>query len=120
MSAQYHFDVFGPDFRSLALVHTESGQYDWVDFEVSFFPRSGVVAARVVLREAADSSLYYVNVDGALDIRTEMQEWLKDSGYSISIPCDYRSDDSKSATLREAQAIRDRFLAGDYAPLDAL
>ncbi len=91
---------------------------EWIDFEIGYFPSSGVVAARVALCDSADSNLF-AYVEGAADVRTEMTEWLEDNGYSVSIPCDYRSDDRKTAALSEAQALRDRFLGGDYTTLDA-
>ncbi|WP_377296113.1 hypothetical protein [Rhizobium sp. SGZ-381] len=104
----------------LALVSVSNPDIcEWIAFEIGSFPSAGVVAARVALCDGADSNLFAFDVEGAADIRTEMTEWLEDNGYSVSIPCDYRCDDRKTAAPREAQALRDRFL-GDYAPLDAL
>lgn len=93
---------------------------EWLgDIEIVSFPSESVICVRVTLCDSNDSNLHAWSVEGADDIRLDMNEWLEDEGYSISIPCDFADEKSVAGATADAITIRDRFLSGDYVPLDA-
>jgi hypothetical protein len=95
-------------------------QLEWLDeIEIISFPSESEICVRVTLCDGNASNLYAWDLDDADEIRAAMSEWLEDSGYSESIHGDFRSEESTAEAVASARALRDRFLGGDYTPLDA-
>ncbi|MEY9562276.1 hypothetical protein [Sinorhizobium fredii] len=106
----------------LAPVSDVSGDHlEWLDdIEIVGFPSESEIVVRVTLCDSNDSNLFAWHLEGAEDIRKDMAEWLEDNGYSVSIPCDFGSQESLGNAAAAAQGLHNRFVAGDYTPLDAV
>ena len=102
----------------LALVSDD--YLEWLsDIEIVTFPTESEIVVRVSLCECKDSNLLTWDVDDAHEIRAEMVKWLKDGGYSVSIPCDFRNKSSLAKATAQAAALYGRFLDGNHLPLTA-
>lgn len=102
----------------LALIDKD-GNAEWIVVNIVGVPSEQLMQVEVELVAAVDSHLFANNVVDASERRAEMQDWLAENGYYETVGCDFRSETDLIAALREAGALRDRFLGGDYLPLDA-
>ncbi|MBY5482601.1 hypothetical protein HFO84_35615 [Rhizobium leguminosarum] len=102
----------------LALVSAaNSGHFEWIEAEAVAIASKSVVCVRLTLCDIADSNLFAHNVEGAADLRLDMDKWL--DGYSVTIPCDFADKASFASASAEAARLYARFARGDFAPLPA-
>lgn len=102
MKTEITFDDFGSN-GSLAIVD-ESGNYEWIEPQIAGIPSENCVRLELVPSEGS----------GDFDARNALREYLL-RHYQIDVACDFRDKSAISSAITDATAIRDRFLAGDYA-----
>lgn len=93
---------------------TDLELHEWIDINVMTVTGESKVIVRVELCNITDSALY----SDETQIRDEMTDWLEENGYSFSIACDFADHDTVRSAIAEALLIRQRFIDGDYVPLD--
>ncbi|MQX78118.1 hypothetical protein [Sinorhizobium medicae] len=106
MKNEIHFDDFGFDGK-LAIVDGSSN-HEWVEPTITSLPSESCVRLEIVANDG----------EGDEHARELLRDHLAEN-YLIDVPCDFRDEADVSRAVEEVVAIRDRFLAGQYAPLKA-